>query len=393
MVIWTLFLGTPKREPWRHWKKLSSPAPGPLRYISIFFCLLNFVFKIFSFRIALLGLVMFLRSTTSKLLLKFCIPSLPITSTTKVFHMSFFFLNNINTKISISLSPLGHKFWSGAKRPPTPFHFDVNNEAHLDFVTSAAVLRAYMFGIVSSEIKGQGEASVEARKEAVRGVVGGLGPVKDFKPKAGVKIETDENAKDAPAETCDDDEQFSFSLFFFFFFFSFLVSLFSFLFSLFSFLFSLFSFLFSLFSFLFSFSLFLFSFSLFLFLFFSFSFSLFLFFSFSLFFFSSLYSKNISLSRYIASMEGKLTSMPPPAKKSFKQLNIVDFEKDDDNNYHIDFIHAAANMRAFSHGIDTVFFSSFFLLFFFFFFSFFPFFFFSSQIIDIFFFFFFFFKG
>ena len=64
-------------------------------------------------------------------------------------------------------------------------------------------------------------------------------------------------------------------------------------------------------------------------------------------------------------MEGKLSSMPPPAKKSFKQLNIVDFEKDDDNNFHIDFIHAAANLRAFSHGIDTVFFFNFFFFFFF----------------------------
>ena len=108
----------------------------------------------------------------------------------------------------------GHKFWSGAKRPPTPFHFDVNNESHLDFVTSAAVLRAYMFGIIDSEIKGQGDASVESRQEEVRKVVAGLPPVKDFKPKAGVKIETDENAKDAPAETCDDDEQFSFSYLF-----------------------------------------------------------------------------------------------------------------------------------------------------------------------------------
>lgn len=158
----------------------------------------------------------------------------------------------------------GHKFWSGAKRPPTPVHFDVNNETHLDFVTSAALLRAFMFGIVQSELKGEGEASVEARRDAVRSAVKGLPPVKEFKPKAGVKIETDENAKDAPAETCDDDEQ------------------------------------------------------------------------------------------YIASMEGKLSSMPPPAKKSFKQLNIVDFEKDDDNNFHIDFIHAAANLRALSHGIDQV---------------------------------------
>lgn len=29
-----------------------------------------------------------------------------------------------------------------------------------------------------------------------------------------------------------------------------------------------------------------------------------------------------------------------------KELNAIEFEKDDDNNYHIDFMHAAANLRA-----------------------------------------------
>lgn len=29
-----------------------------------------------------------------------------------------------------------------------------------------------------------------------------------------------------------------------------------------------------------------------------------------------------------------------------KDLNAIEFEKDDDNNFHIDFIHAAANLRA-----------------------------------------------
>ena len=29
-----------------------------------------------------------------------------------------------------------------------------------------------------------------------------------------------------------------------------------------------------------------------------------------------------------------------------KELFAIDFEKDDDNNFHIDFIHAASNLRA-----------------------------------------------
>ena len=29
-----------------------------------------------------------------------------------------------------------------------------------------------------------------------------------------------------------------------------------------------------------------------------------------------------------------------------KEINTIEFEKDDDNNFHIDFLHAAANLRA-----------------------------------------------
>ena len=35
-------------------------------------------------------------------------------------------------------------------------------------------------------------------------------------------------------------------------------------------------------------------------------------------------------------------------------MNVVDFEKDDDKNFHIDFIHSAANIRAAAHKIETV---------------------------------------
>ncbi len=33
---------------------------------------------------------------------------------------------------------------------------------------------------------------------------------------------------------------------------------------------------------------------------------------------------------------------------------MVDFEKDNDKNWHVDIIHAAANLRAISHKIDPV---------------------------------------
>jgi len=35
-------------------------------------------------------------------------------------------------------------------------------------------------------------------------------------------------------------------------------------------------------------------------------------------------------------------------------LNIVEFEKDDDSNYHIDFIHAASNLRARNYKIHEI---------------------------------------
>jgi len=47
----------------------------------------------------------------------------------------------------------GVPFWSGAKRPPTPIEFDVNNQLHLDFVVFASYLRAYTYGLIESELK------------------------------------------------------------------------------------------------------------------------------------------------------------------------------------------------------------------------------------------------
>lgn len=47
----------------------------------------------------------------------------------------------------------GVPFWSGAKRPPTPIEFDVNNQLHLDFIVFASYLRAYTYGLIESEFK------------------------------------------------------------------------------------------------------------------------------------------------------------------------------------------------------------------------------------------------
>jgi len=47
------------------------------------------------------------------------------------------------------------------------------------------------------------------------------------------------------------------------------------------------------------------------------------------------------------------TLLSPQDAKKYK-MNPIVFEKDNDKNYHIDFIHAAANLRASAYGIKTV---------------------------------------
>ena len=49
--------------------------------------------------------------------------------------------------------------------------------------------------------------------------------------------------------------------------------------------------------------------------------------------------------------EALVAQLPPPADLVGYRLNPVDFEKDDDNNHHVDFITAASNLRALNYGI------------------------------------------
>ncbi len=41
----------------------------------------------------------------------------------------------------------GTPFWSAPKRCPHPLEFDVNNKTHLDYIVSAANLKAFMYGL------------------------------------------------------------------------------------------------------------------------------------------------------------------------------------------------------------------------------------------------------
>jgi len=72
-------------------------------------------------------------------------------------------------------------FWSGTKRVPTPLTFNAADETHMAFVTSAALLRAQVYGIPVSD---KDMAHFPAALAAVM--------VPDFVPKAGVKIATTE---------------------------------------------------------------------------------------------------------------------------------------------------------------------------------------------------------
>lgn len=87
----------------------------------------------------------------------------------------------------------GAPFWSGPKRCPHPLDFDVNNDVHLDYVISAANLRAYMYGIPENRNRGY-------IAEVARTV-----EVPKFVPKSGVKIAvTDAEAQENHA-TADSD--------------------------------------------------------------------------------------------------------------------------------------------------------------------------------------------
>ena len=67
----------------------------------------------------------------------------------------------------------GAPFWSGPKRCPHPLKFDPNNDTHLDYVMSAANLKAYVYNIPQNRDR-------KAIKEYVSSLV-----VPEFTPKAG----------------------------------------------------------------------------------------------------------------------------------------------------------------------------------------------------------------
>merc|ERR1719300_1319148 len=50
-------------------------------------------------------------------------------------------------------------------------------------------------------------------------------------------------------------------------------------------------------------------------------------------------------------LERLKSAIPSPDKLKGRSMNVVDFEKDDDSNFHMDFITAASNLRAENYSI------------------------------------------
>mmetsp|Transcript_13958 Transcript_13958/g.17541 ORF Transcript_13958/g.17541 Transcript_13958/m.17541 type:complete len:1022 (+) Transcript_13958:91-3156(+) len=91
----------------------------------------------------------------------------------------------------------GVPFWSGAKKPPTPLLFDMEDPLHLSFIQAAANIRAKNYGINGSEDQAY-------FKSILPNVM-----VPEFTPKSGLKISTDEKEDEqksqAPVSVADLD--------------------------------------------------------------------------------------------------------------------------------------------------------------------------------------------
>jgi len=141
----------------------------------------------------------------------------------------------------------GTPFWSGPKRAPKPIQFNPENLMHLEFILSAANLRAHIFGL-------KGSRDLEFLKK-----ISNSFSTPTFVPKK-VKISVNENEeKDKKQDVADEDEEET--------------------------------------------------------------------------------CKRI------------LSELPVPSKFAGYKLDAIDFEKDDDTNFHLDFITSTANLRATNYSI------------------------------------------
>lgn len=98
----------------------------------------------------------------------------------------------------------GTLFWSGPKRAPTPLGFD-NESVHdlaLDFVVSAAVMRAETYGLEVRVVDHDDQSFREEVRQLANAVA-----VPEFRPKQGVKIKEKDEDDDEEDETPDDYDE------------------------------------------------------------------------------------------------------------------------------------------------------------------------------------------
>ncbi|KAF9452196.1 ubiquitin activating enzyme [Macrolepiota fuliginosa MF-IS2] len=144
-----------------------------------------------------------------------------------------------------AVTSTGAPFWSGPKRAPDPLTFNSNDPTHLSYITAAANLHAFNYGL-------RGDADPALFRKIADAVI-----VPEFTPKSGVTIQISDNDP-VPQQGSSDDDTASLA-----------------------------------------------------------------------------------------------TQLPAPSSLAGYRLTPVEFEKDDDTNYHIDFIAAASNLRAMNYGITT----------------------------------------
>lgn len=96
-----------------------------------------------------------------------------------------------------AVTSTGTPFWSGPKRAPTPLIFDINNQNHFDFVVGGAHLRAFNYGIDTTN-----KDSLDVYKRVLKNLL-----IPSFSPKAGFKIQANENEPDPAAQIDFDHDE------------------------------------------------------------------------------------------------------------------------------------------------------------------------------------------
>lgn len=109
----------------------------------------------------------------------------------------------------------GQPFWSGTKRPPQPILFDLNDSAHIDFIESAANLRAFNYQLKQEPTqntllpaqKAARDSERMKEREFMKSVCATIQP-KPFVPQANAKIATTEAEAKEMLDKVEDDHEF-----------------------------------------------------------------------------------------------------------------------------------------------------------------------------------------